>query len=657
MDREFLDLYNRELLLLQEQARDFADEYPGIAERLGGLVAERMDPMIGGLLEGAAFLAARVQLKLKHEFPEFTGNLLEQLMPNYLAPTPSAMLVKVLPPYADSKLREGYTIRRGSYLDATYRERDRQIACRYCLSGDIVLWPFDVTGAEYYTTPGPLQALGLQVGRDVIAGCRISLTHRLSARIEDEIPDAESHKKPESWISGCRSLSELPIYLLGPESDAIMLYEQIISDCTGVYFRYLDDFGDPVIVPAPRDCIQQIGFSEEEALFPNDNRIFRGFDFLREYFMFPRKFLAIKLVNLGRVIPKLKVKSADVLFTFDEVTVRLAAAVQPSMFSLYTGAAINLFEKTTDRVTVKSNQHEYHVVPDRSRTLDFEPHRILEVYAHFPGGHTKIPVPPLYSASMEKNAGLSDRNMFYTIRRLPRRRTAEERLYGFSSDYTGTDVFLSFVEEAGINGEGAVAELSVRALCSNRHLTEQLPVGEGGADFRLLDDVSLDLVCVVGPTPPREPVVSQLRTKNETAHLGTVTWRLVNMLSMNQLGLVARGAGKNAAALREVLTMFADLADSMTERKIRGIRSVDSRPVVRRIRDRMGIGAARGIEVTVTLDEKAFEGSGAFLLGAILDRFFCEYAALNHFTETVICTTERGEIMRWPARMGSRRSL
>ena len=77
MDREFLDLYNRELLLLHEQAREFAEEYPGIAERLGGLVAERSDPMIAGLLEGAAFLAARVQLKLKHEFPEFTSNLLE----------------------------------------------------------------------------------------------------------------------------------------------------------------------------------------------------------------------------------------------------------------------------------------------------------------------------------------------------------------------------------------------------------------------------------------------------------------------------------------------------------------------------------------------------------------------------------------------------
>src|SRR5574340_399176 len=162
MDREFLDLYNSELRLLYEHAKEFAEEYPGIAERLGGLAAERIDPMIAGLLEGAAFLAARVQLKLKHEFPEFCLNLIEQLAPNYLAPTPSALLVQAAPPAGDAGLRDGRRIGRGAYLDATYREFDRQggasateagsaaaapragrqITCRFRLPSDIVLWPF-----------------------------------------------------------------------------------------------------------------------------------------------------------------------------------------------------------------------------------------------------------------------------------------------------------------------------------------------------------------------------------------------------------------------------------------------------------------------------------------------------------------------------------
>ena len=69
------------------------------------------------------------------------------------------------------------------------------------------------------------------------------------------------------------------------------------------------------------------------------------------------------------------------------------------------------------------------------------------------------------------------------------------------------------------------------------------------------------------------------------------------------------------------------------------------------------VDAARGLEVTVLIDEKAFEGTGAFLLGAILERFFAEYVAMNNFTQTVIRSVERGEIMRWPVRLGNRRPL
>jgi type VI secretion system protein ImpG len=655
MDREFLDFYNRELSLLYEQAGEFAEQYPGIAERLGGLVRERIDPMISGLLEGAAFLAARVQLKIKHEFPEFTANLLEQLVPNYLAPTPSVMLVKALPPYSEPALREGKRIAGGSYFDATYRERERSLACRYRLCSSITLWPFEVTGAEYFATAGPLQALGVPIGSEVISGLRMSLTHRVRVRREDEPAETEVKTKPEMWFAGCR-ITELPVYLTGAEDDATALYEEIISNCVGVYFRYLDDFGDPVVIRAGEACVQQVGFDEADSLFPSDNRVFRGSELLREYFVFPRKFLGFKLTGLRDVVARLCSKSVDIVFAFRANNSRLAASVRADTFSLYTAPAINLFEKTTDRTVIKSNTHEYHIVPDRSRYLDFEPHRVLEVYAHFPLEKDKVPVKPLYSASMDR-LGTAVEGLFYTVRRLPRRRTVEEKAHGRTSDYTGTDMFISLLEPGEMNGKASAVELSVRALCSNRHLTEHLPVGQGGADFRLLDDVSLDMVCVAGPTRPREPVISQMRTRGEVAGVGTITWRLINMLSLNHLGLVERGAGKNAAALREMLSLFADFVEDATERKIRGIRGVDSRPIVKRIRERSGSGAARGQLITVNLDEKAFEGSGVFLLGAVLERFFSDYSGFNHFTQTVISTTERGEIMRWPARMGTRRSL
>ena len=85
-----------------------------------------------------------------------------------------------------------------------------------------------------------------------------------------------------------------------------------------------------------------------------------------------------------------------------------------------------------------------------------------------------------------------------------------------------------------------------------------------------------------------------------------------------------------------------DSSDTASEQRIRGIEGVASRPIVRRLHQKTGFNAARGVEVTVTFDEKAFEGTGVFLLGAVLDRFLAEYASINSFTETVIQTRQRG---------------
>jgi type VI secretion system protein ImpG len=648
MNREFLKFYNQELAVLREQAAEFAQEYPGVAERLGGLLEDNLDPMIGGLLEGAAFLAARVQLKLKHEFADFTTNLIDQLAPHYLAPTPSFVLVQARPKFGDPGLREGRTIARGANFDATYREAQRNVACRFTLAAPISLWPFDIVKAEYFTSAAALQALIPNVAVDCAASLRLQLTVRAAARLEDEPADKEAHVKPELRFSSCR-VKTLRFHLLGQETDAVALYEQLFAHSCGVYFRVLDSFGDPIVTPGQPGMVRQIGFEEKEALIPNDNQLFRGFDFLRDYFAFPRRFLGFDLIDLGAVAPRLAAKTVDVVVAFDEVKPQLAAAVRKEFFALYAAPGVNLFEKTLDRIPVRSNQYEFAVIPDRSRLLDFETNRVTRVFAHIPGAPQKIPVEPLYSAMAARSAtGLS-----YTIRRLPRRRTIEEKKYGPVSNYAGTDVFLSLGEHSDPDELLRVAELSVEALCTNRHLAEHLPVGESGADFRFLDDVELEVRCIAGPTPAREPHLTAFEGKVTDASTGEVAWRLVNMLSLNHLGLVDR-AGDGAKALQETLALFADLADSATDRKIRGARSLTARPIVRRLRQAQGAAAARGLEIMVVLEDKAFEGSGAFLLGAVLDRFFAEYVAINHFTQTVVRTPERGEIMRWPPRIGLR---
>ncbi len=239
MNREFLKFYNQELAILREQAAEFAQEYPGVAERLGGLLEDNIDPMIGGLLEGAAFLAARVQLKLKHEFSDFTTNLIDQLAPHYLAPTPSFVLVQASPKFGDPSLRDGRTIVRGANFDATYREAQRNVACRFTLASPITLWPFEVVKADYLTGAAAVQALIPGAGADCVACLRLQLTVRSAARPEDEPADKEARARPELRFSSCR-IKALRFHLVGQETDAVALYEQLFAHCRGVYFRVLE---------------------------------------------------------------------------------------------------------------------------------------------------------------------------------------------------------------------------------------------------------------------------------------------------------------------------------------------------------------------------------------------------------------------------------
>ena len=102
---------------------------------------------------------------------------------------------------------------------------------------------------------------------------------------------------------------------------------------------------------------------------------------------------------------------------------------------------------------------------------------------------------------------------------------------------------------------------------------------------------------------------------------------------------------------------LVELPADYTEQRIRGIKAVESRPINHRVRQQNGTGVVRGLEIRVTFDENNFEGSGIFLLGAILDRFFAEYAGINSVVQTVVVSAERGPIMRWPVRMGKKVEL
>src|SRR3954468_19130790 len=71
-DDSLLRYYNDELAYLREMGREFARQYPMVANRLELQDGHPADPHVERLIESFAFLTGRIQRELDAEFPEIT---------------------------------------------------------------------------------------------------------------------------------------------------------------------------------------------------------------------------------------------------------------------------------------------------------------------------------------------------------------------------------------------------------------------------------------------------------------------------------------------------------------------------------------------------------------------------------------------------------
>jgi type VI secretion system protein ImpG len=625
MDPRLLNYYNRELQHLREVGAEFAREFPKIAGRLGLEAFECADPYVERLLEGFAFLAARVQLKIDAEFPRFTQHMLELVYPHYLAPVPSMAVVQFQPNPSEGSLAEGFRVPRGSVMRSLLG-RGEQTACEYRTCQDVTLWPMEISAVEYTAYLGDLGGIRLPTRRTARAALRMRL--RVGAGLTfDKLP-----------------LDRLPLFVRSGDELAINVYEQLLGNVVGAAVREAGAPEAPTqVVSGP--ATRAMGFHDEEAMLPYTPRSFQGYRLLQEYFAFPSRFLFVELMGLGPGVRACRGNELEIVIFFDRQDSGLEGTVSASHFALYCAPAVNLFPRRADRIHLSDATNEHHVVPDRTRPMDFEVHSVTEVTGHGAGGADSAQeFHPLYW--MGQKSTPDDARAYFTVHRQPRRLSARQQAQGPRSTYVGSEVFLALVDGAEGPFETKLKQLAVGTLCTNRDLPLHMPVGQGRSDFSLESGAPVESVrCLAGPTRPQQ----------SHAH-GDLSWRLLSHLALNYLSLTDSD-GLGAGALRQMLALYSDSGEVAVRKQIEGVRNVTTRPIVRRIVAPGPLTFGRGLEVTLTCDETGFQGSGAFLLGAVLAQFFAKYASINSFVETVLRTAQRGEIMRWPAEPGRRAVL
>lgn len=624
MDPRLLRYYNSELQYIREAAAEFAREFPKIGGRLGLDGIECADPYVERLLEGFAFLAARVQLRIDAEFPRFTQHLLEMVYPHYLVPTPSMAVVQFQPDLAEGALAEGFTIARDSALRSLLGASE-QTPCEYRTAHDVTLWPLELTAADYFSREtAPVDLPDVPEAKAALQ-LRLKTTAGLTF---DQLP-----------------LASLPLYLRGAGEMPMHLCEQLLANAVGVAVRPADSAGSwsPLLGAGH---VRRMGFNDDQSLLPCGPRSFQGYRLLQEYFAFPQRFLFAELVDIGQALRQHGGETLDVVVLLDRSHPALEDRVDASNFALFCTPAINLFPKRTDRVHVTERTAEHHVVPDRTRPMDFEVYQVHTVTGHFAASDDEQPFLPFYALTADSDG---DQMAYYVVHRKPRVLSQQQRHFGPRSSYIGSEVFLSLVDGHQAPYRHDLRQLSLETLCTNRDLPLHMPVGAGETDFTLESGAPVRAIrCITGPSKPRPSVV---HSEGESA------WRLISHLSLNYLSLVDSDSGQGAAGLRSLLKLYGDISDAATRKQIEGIKSVTSSPITRPLPTDGPLAFGRGLELRVTLDESAFEGTGMFLLGAVLEQFFAKYVSINSFTETVVETVDRGQIVRWPTRFGRRHVL
>ncbi|HYS15105.1 MAG TPA: type VI secretion system baseplate subunit TssF, partial [Burkholderiaceae bacterium] len=463
MNPRLLELYNQELGHVREMGAEFARQFPKIAGRLSLDGVEVADPYVERLLEGFAFLAARVQLKIEAEFPRFVQHLTEVTCPTLAAPLPSMAIVRMQPDAAEPKLAGGTTVARNTSLRSMHT-RGADTRCQFRTAHEVTLWPLEVAGVQYFSFAPDLPLTQLPNAARVRGGLRIRL------RAFDGIKLNEV------------ALDKLTFYLSGPDESALRLYELIFGSLLGT-----------LVLPTERpagwfeagtaDAVRAVGFDDTEALLPPARAGFRGYRLLQEYAALPQRFLFFEVCGLAKAVRRVARNEFEIVLLFERGDAALEALVDAGSLALFCTPAINLLPKRLDRVQVSEGTWEFHVVADRTRPIDFEIYRIEQVTAYGGAGFGEQRFLPLYNTFHDAPP---DAQAFFTVRREPRLVAPSMRQEGPRSSYRGSEVFIALVDPAEAPFREDIRQLDIEALVTNRDLPLLLPAS--GADSAARND-------------------------------------------------------------------------------------------------------------------------------------------------------------------------
>ena len=599
MKSSFLEYYRANLEHIRELSGEFAMQYPKIASRLNISAQQTQDPFIERMLEGVAFLAAKVEKKFDDGYPLFLQSLLQRLSPSMCVPIPSATVVSV------DLSNLGYktlNFTAGEIFETSATASTNNV--RFSSVWNENLIDAKVTNVNY------VLSLANELTDQELAG--LSIKSGICVDINFASPDRFKGQMPD----------DLCFFLNMPDSDNSSLAEALEQ---GMVKAYLKSGEELFVLDGFSSCIRSA--TSEENVFRKALHILPGISAMQLFFNYPFLSHFVVMKGLGKALAAFGRDNVKLIIAFDR-QVRFTRNLRPDSILLNCIALVNIFERRADRTPIKC-RHESLCELSHTSPLDYEIYSVDKVEIYNASNQQQSVARPFYTSNIEIDN--EKEAVLFALRRAERL----NGLYKKRSTYTKTDVFVSFAgEQYHSYDEEKESEFTAVCWATNG----DLPLFCKSISIFSNRDGKIKGTSILPLTRPTSPVFMR---GNTDGFIG------LSYVMMNVSALLYQDSNIGKNVLRQMIGAFyGGNADEKTLMQ-NALYEFKTKKTMFRFVQFGKVFYEQGYELTVTLDEKELTGVGVYAFGVMLKNLISDYCAINLPIKFKIRGVERGEIATW----------
>ena len=312
----------QELDELRSSLSSYEQQHPEAAGRLGLSGGLSTEPDMSLMLQGMAFLTARLNKRLDDGYESFCQQLLEIMAQELIAPLPAVGIAR----FSTLKTKQVVKLNKGSRF--VLHSNGRQHTFTSPVSVDVPPW--SITSAELSRGPFPANN---DINVSANAGLNLQLT------------PIQPGMTPLST-----GLKSLLFYFDSLAPQANTLFDLACGNLTAILVQSGDQ-----LFQLKTEQLTLPALEKDWWLLPDDGLVFPGLRLLQEFFAYPNCFRFLQL-SLGEIAEQLCHEQLSIWLLFDDAPASLIQCVDEQHIRLGCLPIVNLYDNTLGPTRMTNEQ-------------------------------------------------------------------------------------------------------------------------------------------------------------------------------------------------------------------------------------------------------------------------------------------------------------